>query len=146
LLWPVGDQDGGRATIEGCIDNLKTSRTERSTVLALTGDAARALQRADTAASIRVAAAAVGRAHVDGVLEVTGADDARRQQVHDAVEGAPLSIGELAIKGRDLIAQDVVSAGPQLGRALAALLEAALEDPTLNTREGLLERARADIG
>jgi tRNA nucleotidyltransferase (CCA-adding enzyme) len=35
--------------------------------------------------------------------------------------------------------------GPGLGDALESLLDAVVEDPALNTRERLLERARAQL-
>jgi tRNA nucleotidyltransferase (CCA-adding enzyme) len=33
--------------------------------------------------------------------------------------------------------------GPEIGRVLRELLDAVVDDPTLNTREQLLERARS---
>lgn len=56
--------------------------------------------------------------------------------------GEPTSRGELAIDGGDLMAAGVAG-GPHVGRVFAALLEAVLEDPSLNTREQLLALARA---
>ena len=38
-----------------------------------------------------------------------------------------------------------VEEGPELGRVLESLLDAVVEDPALNTRERLLERARAQL-
>jgi len=55
--------------------------------------------------------------------------------------GAPLSVSDLAIDGRDLIALGVPE-GPQLGHVLHRLLAAVLEDPELNHRERLLQMAR----
>ncbi len=62
------------------------------------------------------------------------------QEVRDS--GAPLGIGDLAIDGNDLIAAGV-ERGPNMGRVLAGLLDDVLTDPSLNTRERLLERVRA---
>lgn len=53
------------------------------------------------------------------------------------VSGAPLTIGELAIDGRDLIAAGIPE-GPAVGDALRRLLDLVLEDPTLNTKDRLL--------
>ena len=55
---------------------------------------------------------------------------------------AAVSIGELQIKGGDLIAEASVPKGPQLGETLALLLEAVIQDPSLNSREKLLALAR----
>jgi len=59
------------------------------------------------------------------------------EQVRNAAE--PLSLKDLAIKGDDLIAVGV-RPGPDVGAALARLLDEVLEDPTRNTREYLLSR------
>jgi tRNA nucleotidyltransferase/poly(A) polymerase len=53
----------------------------------------------------------------------------------------PHRIGDLAVDGSDLIELGYRE-GPDLGRALEALLDAVVEDPSLNTREELLQRAR----
>ena len=140
LLWPLRED---AAQIEACVDALRPSRAERATVLTLTGEAAQALMRAGDPVEIRRAASGLRREFMDGALEVLAADDERRAQVRAAIEGAALSVGELAIKGRDLIAEQIVAKGPAVGRRLAALLEAVLVEPGLNTRERLLHRARA---
>jgi tRNA nucleotidyltransferase (CCA-adding enzyme) len=53
----------------------------------------------------------------------------------------PHRLEDLAVDGGDLIELGY-SEGPELGRALEALLDAVIEDPSLNSREALLERAR----
>jgi tRNA nucleotidyltransferase (CCA-adding enzyme) len=55
--------------------------------------------------------------------------------------GDPLTRGDLAITGRDLL-QAGVPAGPGLGRVLERLLGLVVDDPSLNTRETLLARAK----
>ena len=55
--------------------------------------------------------------------------------------GQPHSLADLAVDGTDLIELGY-SEGPELGRALDELLDAVVDDPSLNTREQLLERAR----
>jgi len=57
------------------------------------------------------------------------------------VRGAnpPLVLKDLAVKGDDLIAAGV-RPGPDVGEALARLLEEVLEDPSRNTKEYLLSR------
>ncbi|MFI5214593.1 MAG: CCA tRNA nucleotidyltransferase [Gemmatimonadales bacterium] len=54
---------------------------------------------------------------------------------------APLSIGDLAVTGEDLKAAGI-PAGPRMGEVLRALLDAVLEEPSLNTREALLAKAK----
>lgn len=53
--------------------------------------------------------------------------------------GDPLSLGDLTVKGDDLIAAGV-RPGPEVGETLARLLDEVLEDPTRNTRDQLLQR------
>jgi tRNA nucleotidyltransferase (CCA-adding enzyme) len=54
--------------------------------------------------------------------------------------GDPLTRGDLAVSGRDLEA--IGLSGRAVGETLAALLDRALEDPAVNTRERLLALAR----
>ena len=51
-----------------------------------------------------------------------------------------LGIRDLAVDGHDLMAIGI-PAGPRLGRTLSALLDAVMDDPSLNRRETLLEMA-----
>lgn len=55
--------------------------------------------------------------------------------------GSPLTRAELAVTGQDLLDAGVPG-GPTLGRVLERLLAAVVDDPTLNVRETLLERAK----
>ena len=55
----------------------------------------------------------------------------------------PLSVGELALTGKDLVKALARPPGPWVGERLRALLDAVLTDPGANTRERLLELARA---
>jgi tRNA nucleotidyltransferase (CCA-adding enzyme) len=54
---------------------------------------------------------------------------------------SPHRLKDLAVDGSDLIALGLEE-GPALGRALQELLEAVVEDPSLNTRDALLARVR----
>lgn len=77
-----------------------------------------------------------------GVDEPPGGWKELRERVA-AVANDPLEAQQLAISGDDLVTQLRIPPGPAIGRLLAALLEAVLEDPTLNSREQLLVLARA---
>lgn len=52
----------------------------------------------------------------------------------------------LAIDGDDLVAAGIAEPGPALGRLLERLLDAVLVDPSCNTRESLLTRAKGEVG
>jgi tRNA nucleotidyltransferase (CCA-adding enzyme) len=54
---------------------------------------------------------------------------------------SPHRLADLAVDGADLIELGYAE-GPSLGAALESLLDAVVEDPSLNTRAELLERAR----
>ena len=55
---------------------------------------------------------------------------------------AALSLKDLAVGGRDLIAEGI-KAGPQMGLILNELMSAVIADPECNTRERLIEIAKA---
>ena len=54
----------------------------------------------------------------------------------------PYRLGDLAIDGSDLLELGLAE-GPEIGRVLRELLDAVVDEPTLNTRQQLLERARS---
>ena len=54
---------------------------------------------------------------------------------------APITVGQLKIKGSDLVKEFGMTPGPAFGGILNALLAEVLDDPTKNTREYLLKRA-----
>ena len=66
---------------------------------------------------------------------------ARLQELLEQERERPHRLEDLAVDGSDLIGLGY-SEGPELGRVLDALLDAVVDDPSLNTREQLLERAR----
>jgi tRNA nucleotidyltransferase (CCA-adding enzyme) len=91
-----------------------------------------ALRRADDVAS--------------GVEEpLRGGLDELRARVGVELATSPLNAGQLAVRGDDLISELGVPAGPIVGRLLAELMEAVLDDPSRNERERLLEIARASL-
>jgi len=55
--------------------------------------------------------------------------------------GSPLSRGDLEMSGQDLLAAGVPP-GPKVGQVLEQLLALVIDDPTMNTREVLLARAK----
>ncbi len=127
------------------VDALKPSRALRAEVLALCGPEVTRLQEAvsgGSATDIRSAAAGVGRPSLEGAFAVLGWDVGVRSRVAAALEGAPLSVGELAIKGGTLIGQGVLKPGPAVGETMRRLLEWVHEDPARNNAERLVEHAQ----
>jgi len=56
--------------------------------------------------------------------------------------GHPLSVGDLAIRGQDVMKALTAEPGPVIGRILEMLKVWVLQDPSRNTREALLARAQ----
>ncbi|MEP7041006.1 MAG: CCA tRNA nucleotidyltransferase [Chloroflexota bacterium] len=77
-----------------------------------------------------------------GINEPPGGWRELRERVA-AIAGDPLQAGHLALSGDDLVAELGIAPGPAIGQLLAALVEAVVEDPGLNSRERLLELACA---
>lgn len=143
LLWPLARSgEGGRSAAVAAVVALKPSKELRRRLEALWSPALLALEAAADPVAIRQAAASVGRGHVSDALSILEVDPARREAVEAALEGAALSIGELAIAGRDLVAAEVCKPGRGLGDLLRALLAEVVVDPARNDADALLDAAR----
>ena len=59
-----------------------------------------------------------------------------------SVIGDPIDVGDLVLKGNDIMKALDMKPGPHLGRVLQVLRERVLDDPTLNTREKLVVEAQ----
>lgn len=110
--------------------------------------------------SLRRIAHDIGRAHAALVLEgwaarakvggdgviVAGAESWSAASVEALGEvfasGTALAVGELAVSGRDLLAELGHGPGPWVGSVLEALLTAVLTDPSMNERDKLLALAK----
>jgi len=86
-------------------------------------------------------------AHRRADLRAKDRDASGVEELRVALErelASPHRLRDLAIDGSDLIALGF-EPGPALGRALQELLAAVVDDPALNTRDELLERAREKL-
>ncbi len=72
-----------------------------------------------------------------------GGSDELRQRAAAVIASDPLEARQLALTGDDLVAELGIEPGPAIGRLIASLLEAVVEDPTLNSRDRLLAMARS---
>ena len=77
-------------------------------------------------------------------LALRGLDEAERYYGEILAAGECISLKDLKITGRDLIAMGYTP-GPQLGEKLNELLQAVVDDPSLNTREALAARAKEGL-
>jgi len=77
-----------------------------------------------------------------GRLVSEGLENQARLESHFQMElqrASALKIAALAIGGREVMEALAVPPGPLIGRVLAKLLERALDEPEMNTRERLLD-------
>jgi tRNA nucleotidyltransferase (CCA-adding enzyme) len=110
-----------------------------------------------THAGMRKAASKIGKEYMELLFEVNRADtsaknpehtrekfdkleDARRIYQEIIANGECVSLKELKINGKDLIAEGM-KPGRELGNILNQLLEAVLEEPQLNEKESLITLA-----
>jgi len=148
------DRDGALLA-EAILQRLRASRAEITRVGRLVRHHMFAYTRDWTDAAVRRFIRRVGRDLLPDLFALRAADDLAsgideppsgwrelRERVA-AVASDPLEAQQLAITGDDLVTQLAIPPGPIIGRLLAGLLEAVLEDPTLNSREQLLALARA---
>ncbi|MBL9102807.1 MAG: hypothetical protein JNL82_17805 [Myxococcales bacterium] len=139
LLWPLRED---RRRIEAIVEGLKPSRDERVRVRALTDPAVAPLARLRDPEAIRRLAAALGRRHLADATDMVAREWAQVVTIEEACRNAALSVGELAVGGQALVDAGVAQPGPSLGRLLGGLLDWVLTDPSRNTAEALLARAR----
>ena len=113
-------------------------------------------------ATVRRWVATIGRTRIDALFTVLDArvraegaagsgrvEPGRVQELRDRAEAValrdPLETGDLAVDGGDLMKAGI-NAGPRLGAALRTLLDWVLDDPSRNTHDQLLARARELAG
>lgn len=94
------------------------------------------LSTGTTPADMRFFISRVGREFVSDVLTLQG--KTHLQSVVDIEINQPLTIGELALNGTDLLRIGIK--GKAIGETLNHLLALVVDDPSLNTAERLLER------
>jgi tRNA nucleotidyltransferase (CCA-adding enzyme) len=131
---------------EAVLRRLKFSNDEIAVAAALVGSAGATAIGDWTEPQVRRLLADVSRPHAELAVQMWQVKNAPLlARTGDAVleSGEALNAAELAITGQDLITELKLAPGPILGRLLAGLLDRVLEDPSLNTRERLLELARA---
>lgn len=145
LVAGGGDDDASAAAAERALRRLKAANDERDRVVRLV----RLAHHADpTPRAVRRALARCGRPHAALAVALWRARGDAPAAVADAGDailagGDALNAGELALTGAALIAALGLAPGPAVGRALAACLEAVLDDPTRNQPDALVAIARA---
>jgi tRNA nucleotidyltransferase (CCA-adding enzyme) len=152
----IGHEVEGAALATSVAERLRLSRAEVAWVVRLVRHHMFAYTPDWTDAAVRRFIRRVGADLLDDLFALRAADNAAsgvpdpastgldelRQRIDAVIAGSPLTQGQLAVDGRDLTAELGIAPGPLVGELLRRLLEAVLDDPSLNRRELLLELAR----
>ncbi|HEV8411583.1 MAG TPA: hypothetical protein VGQ30_13815, partial [Gemmatimonadaceae bacterium] len=85
---------------------------------------------------------ALARARHPGNAELAQRVDALAKLAVVIAFRDPIEIADLAVDGEDLQKAGIKN-GPQMGKALHALLDRVIDDPSLNTNTALLELAKS---
>jgi tRNA nucleotidyltransferase (CCA-adding enzyme) len=151
--WTLVDRVGGRDAVlataylsndpETTLSRLKCSNAELERGKAV-GRFRNSFPDPESTVDVRRWMSRVGDA-LDDLLTLNVSAEAGNE-LKDVVErvresGAPLTVRDLAVRGSDLVALGIEE-GPAVGRVLRQLLNEAIEDPTINTSDVLLKRAR----
>jgi len=129
--------------VDAALRRLTYSNVERARVTGLVAEASALGGDRPGDPILRRALGRVGRAAAGDLAALVGDPATAAQLQKIAAAGDPLSIGDLALGGADVMRVLGVPPGPAIGRALAELLARVLEDPSLNTREALEQMLRA---
>ncbi len=153
-------QENQALAVEKLLLQLRFSNVMRETVVRLVRYRHSHDQLGVTDSEARRLIAKIGRAHVPELLELWDAQQnsragdatvvnnskakriARAREILDRKD--PLSIGDLAISGADVMAILDQAPGPQIGVILRRLLDCVLDDPTINTKPKLTALVLAD--
>ena len=152
----IGHETAGAELAEGVLKRLRSPRAEITRIVRLIRLHMFSYSPNWTDAAVRRFVRRVGVDLLEDLFALRAADNAAsgtreppvggveelRARAAAAVAMGPLDASQLAISGDDLVTELGISPGPEIGRLLARLLEAAIDDPSRNEREQLLELAR----
>ena len=148
----IGHEVVGAELAEAVMRRLRFPERDVERVRALVRHHMFGYERSWTDAAVRRFIARVG-VWLDDVLALRAADNAAsgveagdaNDELRARVEeqrDAPLRTPQLAIDGHDLQRELGISPGPAIGRVLARLMDAVIDDPSRNERSALLALAR----
>jgi poly(A) polymerase/tRNA nucleotidyltransferase (CCA-adding enzyme) len=150
----IGHEVEGARLAAGLLRRLHLPRAEAARITALIRHHMFAYMPAWTDAAVRRFIRRVGAELLEDLFALRSADNAAsgarepasggmaelRARVAAALAG-PLGQRDLAVDGHDLARALDIAPGPQIGELLRRLLDAVLDDPSLNRRDALLRLA-----
>jgi tRNA nucleotidyltransferase (CCA-adding enzyme) len=152
----IGHEKAGAELADAVLKRLRSPRAEITRIVRLIRLHMFAYSANWSDAAVRRFVRRVGVDHLEDLFALRAADNAAsgtreppigglgelRARAAAVLAKGPLDASQLAIDGGDLLAELGMSPGPEIGRLLTSLLEAAIDNPSLNERERLLELAR----
>jgi tRNA nucleotidyltransferase (CCA-adding enzyme) len=155
----IGHEQAGADIAEALLTRLRFSRGEIARVVGLIRQHMFAYTPQWTDAAVRRFVRRVGADQLHDLFALRRADNIAsgaheppqggleelQERAERAVSSDPLAQRQLALTGHDLVAELGLKPGPTVGRLLADLMEAVIDDPSLNRRDRLLDRARRQL-
>jgi hypothetical protein len=152
----IGHERAGAQLVEVLLRRLRYSRSDIARVVRLVRQHMFAYTREWTDAAVRRFVRRVGPDLLEDLYALRRADNLAsgapesdtgglvelRQRAARVLADDPIGPGQLALDGHDLVRELGLAPGPEIGRLLGELLEAVLDDPSLNRRGTLLELGR----
>ncbi|HEX6654970.1 MAG TPA: HD domain-containing protein, partial [Candidatus Limnocylindria bacterium] len=152
----IGHEVAGATLAETVADRLRLSRADIRRLTRLVRQHMFAYTPDWTDAAVRRFIRRVGTDLLEDLFALRAADNAAsgvaqpqaagldelRARIAGVMAAGPLTHAQLAVDGHDLTAELGIAPGPLVGELLNRLLEAAVDDPSVNERERLLELAR----
>ena len=155
----IGHEVVGAELAEGIMRRLRFAERAVERVRLLVGQHMFGYDSSWTDSAVRRFMGRVGVDRLGDLLALREADDVASgvvagpsgstRELRERIDGqrhAALEPRQLAIDGHDLQRELGLEPGPLIGRTLARLLEAVLDDPVLNDRDSLLRLARGTVG
>ena len=154
----IGHEDAGAEIAAAVLDRLRLGRGRSTRIVAVIRHHMYNYDATWTDAAVRRFVRRLAGVDLDLLFALRRADDAAsgtaatgelaqaelERRIREQIESQPELLGgrRLAIDGHDLQELLGLAPGPGIGRLMDRLMEAAIEDPSLNDRERLLELAR----
>ncbi len=152
----LGHETVGAELADSLLERLRWPVAERTLIVRLVRHHMFGYLPSWSDAAVRRLIVKVGRDELDDLFMVREADNVGsglpaeagrlgelRERVAGQLEaGVALDLRGLAVDGTDLMTELGIEPGPMLGRLLDGLLEKVIADPTLNTRDRLLDLGR----